>query len=123
MPVGAVEFDPQSLKPTFHLKLGEPGNSNALIIAKRLGMPARLVKAAKGFLADSTRALNKAIAGTLDSRREAEQARKAAREAQVDAQRQRDEAERDLACGMGAEWSLLALLITLARRRRRGQGR
>ncbi|MCH8148941.1 MAG: DNA strand exchange inhibitor protein [Planctomycetes bacterium] len=91
----AVEFDPQSLRPTFHLKLGEPGNSNALIIAKRLGMPARLVKAAMGFLADSTRALNKAIAGTLDSRREAEQARKAAREAQVDAQRQRNEAQRD----------------------------
>ena len=90
----AVEFDPQSLRPTFHLKLGEPGNSNALIIAKRLGMPARLVKAAKGYLADSTRALNKAIAGTLDSRREAEHARKAAREAQVDAQRQCDEAQR-----------------------------
>ncbi len=91
----AVEFDPRSLRPTYHLKLGEPGNSNALIIAKRLGMPARLVKAAKGFLADSSRALNKAIAGTLDSRREAEQARKDAREAQVDAQRQRDEAQRD----------------------------
>ena len=90
----AVEFDPQSLRPTFHLKLGEPGNSNALIIAKRLGMPARLVKAAKEYLADSTRALNKAIAGTLDSRREAEHARKAAREAQVDAQRQCDEAQR-----------------------------
>ena len=83
---GAVEFDPQSLKPTFRLKLGEPGNSNALIIAKRLGMPARIVKLAKGYLADETRALNEAIRGTLKSRREAEQARETARRATLDAQ-------------------------------------
>ncbi|MCH8967365.1 MAG: DNA strand exchange inhibitor protein [Planctomycetes bacterium] len=83
---GAVEFDPQSLKPTFRLKLGEPGNSNALIIAKRLGMPARIVKLAKGYLADETRALNEAIRGTLKSRREAEEARETARRATLDAQ-------------------------------------
>lgn len=91
----AVEFDPQSLRPTYHLRLGEPGNSNALIIAKRLGMPARLIKHAKGYLADRTSALNKAIAGTLDSRREAEKARKEAKNAQIDAQRQLERAERD----------------------------
>lgn len=91
----AVEFDPQTLAPTFHLRLGEPGNSNALIIAKRLGMPARLVQQAKGFLDDRTGALNKAIAGTLQSRREAEEARKKAVEAARDALRQREQFERD----------------------------
>jgi len=91
----AVEFDPQSLKPTYHLRLGEPGNSNALIIAKRLGMPARLVRQAKAYLADRTSALNRAIAGTLDSRREAEKARKDAKVAQLDAQRRQEEAEHD----------------------------
>lgn len=91
---GAVEFDPQSLKPTFHLRLGEPGNSNALIIAKRLGMPARLVKLAKGYLADTTRALNQAIAGTLESRREAELARKAAHDAELEALRKHEEYQR-----------------------------
>lgn len=91
----AVEFDPQTLQPTFHVRLGEPGNSNALIIAKRLGMPARLVKLAKGFLANHTSALNKAIAGTIDSRREAERARKAAQTAQLEAQRQREQYEKN----------------------------
>ena len=91
---GAVEFDPESLKPTFHLRLGEPGNSNALIIAKRLGMPARLVKVAKGYLAEGTQALNRAIAGTLKSRREAEQARKAARELELEAQRSQQDYQR-----------------------------
>lgn len=85
----AVEFDPESLKPTFHVRMGEPGNSNALIIAKRLGMPARLVQQARDYLDDTTRALNKAIAGTLQSRREAEAARKAAREAALESQREK----------------------------------
>jgi len=91
----SVEFDPVSLKPTFHVRLGEPGNSNALIIAKRLGMPARLVQLAKSYLDDSTRALNRAIAGTLDSRREAESARKAAREAELQAQKEREKFEHE----------------------------
>ena len=91
----SVEFDPESLKPTYHLRLGEPGNSNALIIAKRLGMPARLVQLAKGFLDDSTRALNRAIAGTLDSRREAEAARKTAREAALASDREREKYEQN----------------------------
>lgn len=86
----SVEFDPESLRPTFHLRIGEPGNSQALIIAKRLGMPARLVQRAKGYLDDSTRVLNKAIAGTLKSRRDAEKARKDAREAAMQSEQERD---------------------------------
>ncbi len=93
----SVEFDPETLKPTYHLRLGEPGNSNALIIAKRLGMPARLVQLAKGYLDDRARALSQAIAGTLDSRREAEAARKTAREAAMEAQRERDKYEQEKA--------------------------
>ena len=84
----SVEFDPESLRPTYHVRIGEPGNSNALIIAQRLGMPARLIKLAKEYLTDSTRALNKAIEGTLDSRRRAEQARQQARNAQLEAKRE-----------------------------------
>jgi DNA mismatch repair protein MutS2 len=86
----AVEFDPESLRPTYHVRMGEPGNSNALIIAKRLGMSARLVQQAKDYLDDTTRALNKAIAGTLRSRREAEEARRAAREAAFQSQREKE---------------------------------
>jgi len=91
----AVEFDPESLKPTFRVRMGEPGNSNALIIAQRLGMPPRLIKAAKGVLSNRTRALNRAIAGTLHSRREAEQARKDARDAALESQRELGRLEKD----------------------------
>lgn len=91
----SVEFDGESLKPTYHVRMGEPGNSNALIIAKRLGMPARLVKLAKNYLADRTRVLNKAIAGTLQTRREAEAARKIARAAAIQSKNERDRYEED----------------------------
>jgi DNA mismatch repair protein MutS2 len=92
----AVEFDVETLKPTYRLRLGEPGNSNALIIAKRLGMPARIVKRARQFFDQRTQELNKAIAGTVQLRREAEDARRNAYEAaqQAEAQRARFEAER-----------------------------
>jgi DNA mismatch repair protein MutS2 len=77
----SVEFDPVTLRPTFHLRIGEPGNSNALQIARRLGMPAQLVDRAAEELAHRDRTLSKAIAGTIRSRRRAERARRAAEHA------------------------------------------
>jgi len=85
----AVEFDVETLQPTYRLKLGEPGNSNALIIAKRLGMPARIVQRARQYFDQRTQELNKAIAGTVALRREAEEARKFAYEATQEAEQQR----------------------------------
>lgn len=71
----AVEFDIETLQPTYRLILGEPGNSNALAIAERLGMPKSIVQSACRYLSEQGRVLQKAIDGTLDVRRKAEQAR------------------------------------------------
>jgi len=43
----SVEFDLDSLKPTYHLTIGLPGRSNALAIAERLGMPDAIVSVAR----------------------------------------------------------------------------
>ena len=43
----AMEFDPQKHIPTYHLKLGIPGNSFALEIASSLGLPDQLISKAK----------------------------------------------------------------------------
>lgn len=84
----SVQFDSETLKPTFELKIGEPGNSNAISIASRLGMPKVMVRAARSRLAGQHRALQKAIAGTLQARRNAERARRDAEQARQQAARE-----------------------------------
>lgn len=47
-----VEFDVNTLSPTYRLIFGLPGKSNAYIIAERLGMPAALLQRAKALMSD-----------------------------------------------------------------------
>jgi DNA mismatch repair protein MutS2 len=46
----SVEFDVKSLAPTFRMMIGVPGRSNALAIARRLGMPPEIVDRASALL-------------------------------------------------------------------------
>ncbi len=46
----SLEFNLKTLRPTYHLILGIPGRSNALIIAERLGMPSEIIKSARTLI-------------------------------------------------------------------------
>lgn len=46
----SMEFDHDTLSPLYRLKVGEPGQSHALEIARRYGLPGHIIEFAKGVL-------------------------------------------------------------------------
>ncbi len=65
----SMEFDPHSLAPTFRLLIGIPGQSNALIIAGQLGLPAGLVEKARSFMKKEFLDLEQAVSGLVEERK------------------------------------------------------
>ncbi len=47
----SVEFDQNTLSPSYHLLMGVPGESHALDIAQKSGLPAEICKAARTYIA------------------------------------------------------------------------
>jgi len=68
----SVEFDEVSLSPTYRLLWGIPGRSNALTIARRLGLKPEVVDEAKTHVGEATNDLNQVIAGLEAQRRRQE---------------------------------------------------
>ena len=93
----SVEFDVETLSPTYRLRIGVPGQSNALAIAERLGMPGAIVEAAREGLSHGQRDLE-AVLGDLRTQLSAAEDRAARAAADRDAAEElRGDLERQLA--------------------------
>lgn len=74
----SVEFDNRSLSPTYRLLWGIPGRSNALTIARRLGLQPSIIEEAKQRVGEEAEDIERVIAGLESQRREQEQKARAA---------------------------------------------
>ncbi|WP_088891298.1 endonuclease MutS2 [Leptolyngbya ohadii] len=84
----SVEFDDVSLSPTYRLLWGIPGRSNALTIAKRLGLNPQVVEAAQNQVGmGATAEVNEVIAGLEAQRRQQEEKAKAAQQLVTETER------------------------------------
>jgi DNA mismatch repair protein MutS2 len=90
---GAVEFDIETMRPTYRLHIGQFGMSNALKIARRLKLPRDLLKRAHRYL-KRRKGKTGDLARLQELREEAEKAREQALAAQHEAAREKEEFER-----------------------------
>ena len=100
----SVEFDLETLSPTYRLTIGLPGGSQAFAIAERLGMPAAIVADARSRLSENQQAFESTLASIRTQEREIGEAVDRARSAEAraaealrtaDDERRRARRERD----------------------------
>jgi len=100
----SVEFDVETLRPTFKLTIGLPGQSQAFAIAERLGLPAALVAEARSRLTEENQAFEETLASIKATQSETAEAllrvrlaeeRATAALAEAEEERRRARRERD----------------------------
>ena len=93
----AMEFDTESLKPTYRLLMGVPGNSNALAIARRLGVSEEVIVAAEEEISRVEEPTRELISRMEKSSRSVEKERRRAESVRLEVQQDKAEYSRKLA--------------------------
>lgn len=90
----SMEFDSNTLKPLYSIKIGLPGASNAIAIARRLGMDEDVLNDAVGFLSEGGRSFENIVRKAEESRVEAEKKLSEAEQMCLNWQKKIDEANK-----------------------------
>ncbi len=92
----SVEFDVETLSPTFRLSIGLPGRSNALAIASRLGLSKEIIEGSRQFISSEEARVEAMLAQIARDRTAAAELYAAASEAQRRATELRARLEREV---------------------------
>ncbi|KOP66871.1 recombination and DNA strand exchange inhibitor protein [Bacillus sp. FJAT-18019] len=76
----SMEFDINTLSPTYRLLVGVPGRSNAFAIAERLGLPGSILEFARGEVKEEDQRVEHMIASLEENRHTAEVEREKAQQ-------------------------------------------
>jgi len=87
----SVEFDVETLAPTYHLTIGLPGQSNAFAIASRLGLPETIVDRARSLVSASHLEAERFLVQIKETRAQAAEAQAAAERASAEAREMAEE--------------------------------
>ncbi len=90
----SVEFDVETLQPTYRLSIGIPGKSNAFEISKKLGLPQYIIDDANQRLSSDQVRFEDVIANAEYHRKIAEKERQLAEQAHIETQKMQREAEK-----------------------------
>lgn len=93
----SMEFDLKTLRPTYHLTIGIPGRSNAIAIAKRLGLPEEILESARTWIDPADLKADNLLDDLHRQRELAEKARRASEQARQDVEQLRADLKRRLA--------------------------
>ena len=91
----SVEFDVETLSPTYRLNIGLPGRSNALAIASRLGLDERIIERAREFLGSAGVRMENLLEGLQSERKAVEDERFHLSMERAEAEYQRKQLEQD----------------------------
>lgn len=92
----SVEFDVETLSPTYRLLIGVPGRSNALEISKRLGLKDSIIQQAKAYTGTDRHEVDSMIASLEESRKKAEREAEEAHQLLIEAEKLHQDLEEKL---------------------------
>lgn len=93
----SMEFDVETLSPTYRLTIGVPGKSNAFEISEKLGLPGEIIQKARGLLEGGDLEFEQVLSAIEADKKAAEAERDEAVILHLEMKKQKDELEKKAA--------------------------